>query len=201
MRRHNKAITLIELLIAITLLGMVIWGASSIEVFSRSQFFIADRKAKIQNEASYVLSHVSKQLAESIGDINTPAVTVSYLGSVTRNLTVVIDSDIDGRRTLSDATVKYCYNSTGCKNAAAVPYTIYFNSNFSAVPGPAPEILASHVRFFNVSSCDANPIINCVKIKVVTCWDPSETYKTCGSLDNPSLNITNSIRMPSVSAN
>ncbi len=200
MKPHNKAITLIELLIAISLIAMVIWGASSIDVFSRSQFFIAERKAKVQNEATYVLSHISKQLAESIGDISNPAVTVSYSGGVTSNLSTVIDSNVDGKRTAGDTTVRYCYNSTGC-NAAAAAYTIYFNSNISAVPPPAAEILSSHVRFFNASSCDSNPIINCLKINVVTCWDPSEAHKTCGEIDNPSFNVTNSIRMPSVSAN
>ncbi len=192
---NAKAITLIELLVSIVLLGMVVVGLFNIDLFSRQQFLAIDRKAKLQNEAVYALSHISKQLARAIGDVNNPPVTFTYASGMTSVIRATIDATPDGLRNFAnDANVSYCYNSTGCNNPA-VPYTIYFNSNISASPMPASEILVRHVKFFNATQSG-----NYVTVNVVTCWDPAESSQACGSLGKPAFNMTNFLSMPSVSA-
>ncbi len=190
-----KAITLIELIVSMILLGMVVVGFFSIDIFSRQQFLATDRRAKLQNEAVYVFSHISKQLTRAIGDVNNPPVVFTNASGMTSVIRATIDATPDGLRNFAnDANVSYCYNSTACNNTVAEPYTIYFNSNISASPIPASEILARHVKFFNATQSG-----NCVTVNVVTCWDPAESSQACGSLDNPAFNMTSSMSMPSVS--
>lgn len=189
---NAKAITLIELIVSIILLGMVVIGFFSIDLFSRQQLISTDRNARLQNEAVYVLSHINKQLTMAIGDINTFPLIFTNTSGMTSFIQATIDATPDGLRNFAnDANVSYCYNNAGC-NHVAVPYTIYYNSNISASTVPPAEMLASHVRYFN-----ANRTGNCVSVIIETCWDPSLT--TCGSLDNPAFNMTGSVSMPSVS--
>jgi Tfp pilus assembly protein PilV len=191
---NNIGITLIELIVSIILLGMVVVSFFSIDLFSRQQFLATDKRAKLQNEAVYVLSHISKQLTRAIGDVNNLPVNITPSSGITSVIRATIDATPDGMLDFSnDANISYCYNSVGC-NHAAVAYSIYFNSNISAASVPAAEILASHVRSFYATQSG-----NCVSVNIVTCWDPAESSQPCGSLDNPAINITNSVSMPSVS--
>ncbi len=60
--RHNKSVTLIETLIVLVLLGLVILGFSSIDIFSRHQVTSADRHARLQSDSFYVLEHMTKNV-------------------------------------------------------------------------------------------------------------------------------------------
>jgi Tfp pilus assembly protein PilV len=193
---NNRAITLIELIISVVLLTMVMFGFYGIDIFSRQQFLAADKRAKVQNEANYVLSHISKHLLTAIGDFDNPALTITYNGANTAVIVATNDTSRDGVRNLTtDFNISYCFNSsTGCRSAAP-PYTLVFNSNISSGSPPDDEVLASHVRFFNATQNQ-----NFLTLTISTCWQPSGTPKACGTLDNPAMNLTNIIKMPSVSA-
>jgi len=174
-------------------------GFYGIDVFSRQQFIATDKRSKIQNEAMYVLSHVSKNLLGAIGDVVDPPLTITPSAGNTATLRATIDSFADGvKNSTNDSNISYCFGSTNCNNAAAAASTVYFNSNISAVAPatvPAAEVLARHVRTFNVTQSG-----NFLTVRITTCWDPAETSQACGTLDNPALNMTNIIKMPSVSA-
>ncbi|MCX5708102.1 MAG: prepilin-type N-terminal cleavage/methylation domain-containing protein [Candidatus Omnitrophica bacterium] len=194
---NNRAITLIELIISVVLLGMVMLGFYGIDMFSRQQFLAADKRSKVQNEANYALSHMSKHLLAAIGDFDNPAVIITSSGANNAKIVATIDSVADGVRNTSsgsDCNIGYCFNDAGC-NAAAQAYTILFNSNISSSSPPAAEVIARHVRSFNVTQNG-----NYLTMHIITCWQPSGTPKACGTLDNPAMNLTNIIKMPSVSA-
>jgi len=170
---------------------MVMLGFYGIDLFSRQQFLTADKKSKVQNEAMFVLSHMSKPLLKAIGDFDNPAVSITSSGVNNAQIVATIDSNLDGVRNLTtDANITYCFNNTAC-NAAAKAYTMVF------VPGNGSpdEIIARHVLSFNAVLNG-----NFMNLTIVTCWQPSGTPLACGTLDNPAVNLTNKIRMPSVSA-
>ncbi len=74
MKPNNRGLTIIELIVSVLLLGMIVIGMFSIDIFSRDQFISSDKRVKLQNEAAYVLSHMSKQLASAIGDVGVPPI-------------------------------------------------------------------------------------------------------------------------------
>src|SRR3989338_5081842 len=94
----KKSITLLELLIAITLLSVIVLGFTSIDLFSRYHVLTADRRAKVQNEASYVLEHMAKEMVRAIGDFNNPAVSITTTPSGNPLIRVWVDANRNGIR-------------------------------------------------------------------------------------------------------
>ena len=69
MSQRIRGVTLSELLIAIVLMSLVILGFSSIDLFSRHHVIISDRRIKVQNEASFCLEHMAKNVLQGVGNI------------------------------------------------------------------------------------------------------------------------------------
>jgi Tfp pilus assembly protein PilV len=65
---NESGITLIELIIAIVLMSLVLLGFFSIELFSNHHVISSDRRAKVQNEISYAIEHMSKYVQMSNGN-------------------------------------------------------------------------------------------------------------------------------------
>lgn len=74
MPKKIRALTLIELMIAIVLLGMFVMGFYSIDLFSRYHVIGSDKRAKLQNEISYALEYMSKEAQQSTGDVLNPPI-------------------------------------------------------------------------------------------------------------------------------
>lgn len=184
-----KGVTLIELLIAIVLLSMVVVGFFGIDRFANQQLLGTDRRARLQNEVFYVLSHMNKNLTNAIGDTVSNAVQITPSGTNTGNLSVTIDTVPDGVRTSADTDVRYLLGAVGgCAGAQA-------NHLYFRVGNAACEELASHVRDFDVTLVD-----NYLNVYIAACWDPDGAPLACGNLDNPQVEMRSTIRMPSVSS-
>jgi Tfp pilus assembly protein PilW len=84
-RSSNKSVTLIELLVAVTLIVLVILATANIDLFSRGYLLNADRKAKLQNELYLVADDICKNVAQAPGDFNNKAVTVGGTNVTVRN--------------------------------------------------------------------------------------------------------------------
>jgi len=56
---RNNAFTLVELLLALALAGVVILGFTSLDTFGRYQVMTTDRLAKAQNELTLIADHMS----------------------------------------------------------------------------------------------------------------------------------------------
>ena len=67
-------LTLLELMIAIVLMGMLVLGFYSIDLFSRYHVISSDKRAKLQNEISYALEHMSKYVQQANGNLNRNAI-------------------------------------------------------------------------------------------------------------------------------
>ena len=71
---RRTGITLLELIIAISLLGVVALAFTSIQSFSQYHAIGSDRRAKVQNELSFVLEHIAKNVQRASGDYTHPPI-------------------------------------------------------------------------------------------------------------------------------
>jgi len=89
-------------MIAISLIGVIVLGVTSFDVGSRQFLKASERKTQVLNEAALISDRITKDALTAIGTVNQPALTVA--GGV---LTIVQDSNANGRRDAADTTVVY----------------------------------------------------------------------------------------------
>lgn len=71
----NKAgLTMMELLVATLLLGVIFLGVSSVYLAARKLYVTASEKVIIGYELQYASQHIYKYVMRGIGDINSPAI-------------------------------------------------------------------------------------------------------------------------------
>jgi hypothetical protein len=188
MKPHHKSVTLIELLIAISILGLLVISLSSIDLFSRFHVITSDRRAKSQNEASYAVDHMTKNIARAVGDINNFPVYISPDGQL---ITVWVDSDGDGRRGPGDQQIAY--------QSVAVQrhFIIRYYPNYANINDY--EEIARNVTRFYASLPENLSDGNYVNVFIQVCWDPEGRHHPCGTMDNPTAQMNVNIKMPSVS--
>ncbi len=184
--RHNKSVTLVELLIAICIFSLIVIGFSSIDTFSQYHVITSDRRAKLQNDASYVLEHMAKEIGRAIGDANQSAVSVTTIDGDPA-IIVWIDYNQDGKRDSvpSDRQIAYRYRSSP-------DYQMRYYSDYSG--SSSYEIISRSIYGFTRSLTD-----DYVSVEVSVCYDPDGSPAACGSLNNPALVMKNRIYMPAVS--
>lgn len=187
-------LTLLELIIALAISAFIVLAIHNITVYTNFHVLTADRRAKAQNEASFCLEHMSKEIAKAIGNEKIEGVNnVVYIS--TDAVSAFIDYSGNGKRDASDNWIKYNFDNTkgslyycaNCSDDATCP------TCFS--PG-GPERLSDRIHNFTPSSND-----NLVNINITACYDPLERKFACGSRDNPTANLTTRIKMPQVSVN
>jgi Tfp pilus assembly protein PilV len=71
---RRLGVTLLELTIAVSLLGVIALALTSIQSFSQYHAIGSDRRAKVQNELSFVLEHIAKNVQRATGDYNNPPI-------------------------------------------------------------------------------------------------------------------------------
>ncbi len=190
-------LTLIELLIAIGLLSVIILAISNMDLFTRFHTISADRRVKLQNDASFILEHMAKEINKAIGDTNNSAVDTSSTIEGNTAVQVWIDYNQNGRRDAGDREIAYrftgsptAYQIKWCPECANGPCT-NCNPNWNST-----EILSSRINSFTPTFSSGN---NFVDIQLTACWDPDEVSYACGTPDNPEVVMRTKIKMPSVS--
>ena len=73
---NRRAFTLIELLIAITLVGMILLTISAVDIASRKFLNTADYESRVQNEVSPILEMIAKDITLGYGNDNNPGLYV-----------------------------------------------------------------------------------------------------------------------------
>ncbi|MCX5701420.1 MAG: hypothetical protein NTW64_00335 [Candidatus Omnitrophica bacterium] len=185
----DKSVTLLELLIAMSLLGLLVIGISSIETFSRYQLTSAGIRSRLQNEVSFLLEHMAKNVNMAIGDYsNLPVDTSSIDGDTAIRVYVDLTSGGlppgDGKRGAGgDCWIAYRFRP-------ATSYQIWYYANYSG-PSSANETIAHDITDFTASYSNSN---NYIEVIATACANPP-----CGSINHPNVTMTSRIEMPSVS--
>ena len=192
-KNPRAAITLLELIIAITLLGVIVIGFSSIELFSRSQVLSTDRKTQVQNEVSYALEHMSRNVLQGVGDSATRP--LAQFG--TNGFSVRIEPTPATPGNIGD-DIRMSYTLTGNSllwTSSAGANEILSNRlmsgvSFTAMPSTLP--VSPNGLYINFSD---NYTV--VEIGLVGRYNPVQP----ASLDNPQVAIKSRLYTRSASAN
>lgn len=197
-----QALTLTELLITLVLISVIIFALSNIDVFSRFQVTSADRRAKVQNEASLVLEHIAKRLSQAAGnEMLTGPNTVIY---TVENDSPAGDDDNNRLNFFSGSQDAgywrgYRYRNTG-QNKNQI---LYCDSCTSSTCDTCSVIATNIVGFMPFKPNDAGGRLNtnAIPVSVRACWDASGTSGALGSAENPCVTLNTRLVMPMVSTN
>ncbi len=176
MKREKNAVTLLELILAITFLSVIVLGINSIYYFSHFQTVNTERRAWLQNQLSITVEHVRKEIGKAIGNeaVDGANQVIDTTSGVSGNtaIKVYVDSGVasgvapniiyatgDGRRDI--ATDRWiAYRWTGATGSTATEYQIWFCPQCANVAcaacnpawGTAQNIVATNIAAFVVGS-------------------------------------------------
>jgi len=208
-----SAITLVELIIAITLLSFIALSFGAIDLFSRFQVQSTDRRAALQNETSLALDQMNKAIGAAIGN----------------ELVEGVDSVINVQAISGNPSIKaFVDNGDGQRSAALdrwIAYQLIGNElQFCSACGDSScnacaadswgaahkETLTKRITAMTVTK----PVIalpdstsrlseNWVGIELDACWNPIPAVgdPACGSQENPAVNMRTRIILPAVAVN
>lgn len=207
-QRKKSAMTLLEVLMTIVLLAAIGVSLGHFMYFTVVNTIASDMRAKLQNEASYVLEHMSKNLV----GFDAGGGAIGYWDPDNNNgwavMSIVESGNIVGIRARVDRDA-----NTGASNGRIdandrwIAYrleddrSIGFYDNCGSTEALAdPEVLARHVLDFQVlpaASFDVNGWLNDDNFEVVITerWYPAQLQ----SPQNPEVVMRNRIKMPGVS--
>jgi len=204
----RKSVTFIELLIAIILLAGVVLAINNLNIFSRYHLVSADRRVKTQNDVSYILDHMTKNITNAIGNTSIDDMIHVINNPNDASVEVFIDANGNGQKEASinnpgaavDHWIAYRYDATGgVRNQIRYcPRCRDDNCNFAQCMD-AVDVLSRKITNFTPAFNSSN---NYVDIQQITaCWDPTASVAACGTSDNPSVTMSTSISLPSISSN
>lgn len=207
---YRKAVTLLELLLAISLLSVIVLAVSSVHLFSHSQVISAERRSRLQNEAAYCLEHMAKDISRAIGNTNDLAV-IGYTDN--KGIRIRVDDNpADGKIDTTDHWVSYRHENI-IQGGSAVDSEIryYQDAGEGETPSGTYESICQKVKITPIGSTNPDEwgVVfdfdltknNYLNVIIRTCWDPSEKSSQCATRDNPLNTMSNNISMPSVSVN
>jgi len=192
----NKALTLLELLIALILTAVIAVSIFSMDLFGRYHIINVDRRRRVQSQVSDVLEHMAKHVVNTIGNfVSNPDAVVNINASIATSA-FYVDKDLDGNRDTGDGWIAYRHvNSTGTYQ---VQYCDDYNTGSSTCSSSWTTV-GRNIWEFNAAM---NYTDNFVTITITGCWNPSnpDPNQKCGSSDNPTAYMKTSFNLPSVSS-
>jgi len=201
---HRRGVTLLELITTIALLSIVVLAVSNLDLFSHSRVITSDRRAKLQNEISYALEHMTKEISRAVGNraivypnpnhnpINNDAMSGDPA------IRAYIDSNAtggpgDGRwGTDGDHWIAYWFHND---TTNPEDYHILYCANCtdgSVCSGCSWEIIGRRIKEFAPTD---NNQANYMNVSITARWQPVEENAT---VDNPEVTLRTRIKMPSV---
>lgn len=181
----RKGITLIELLVAIIMLGVVGIGFASVGIFARYQTVSADRRSQILNEAAIAVESIAKKVRHSEGWEEEPA--------------FVVDTDGEGVNIRKNDGVPSTVSSDFCRFEFE-GNTLYYRDSPDS---PTREVVARKIVEFSLRTVDPidpatlNPQKPyALSIHVKTVYNPGASISYP---DNPDATIDTTVICPSVS--
>lgn len=214
-----------ELLLCIVLLSMIVLSISQIDIFSYFHVLNASRRAKIDNEISLALEHMTKNIVQAVGnEISDGADKVVNISNISGDtaIKVYIDANGNGQRDAAPPDRWIAYRFTGstvipttnryqiwyCPQCTDDTCTACTPDNWGA---NANNAIAKNISVFTPckpvgNSCVATGQLtdSFLTMQLTTCWDPASadlgTHPN-GTMDNPCVDMKANIKMPSVSTN
>ncbi|MFQ5680659.1 MAG: type II secretion system protein J [Candidatus Omnitrophota bacterium] len=194
-RNTNSGLTLIELIIAISLLSLIVLTAGNMDVASRALFGASDRQAELQNEVNPVLLRIKKDVNRAVGAVGDPGLNV-----VVNKNCLSIRVDLGGGSNFSypanDNWVAYKLSGNQIK------YYSGYTNNSACPPGGGltSDIIANRITDFTITSLTSDFIPNFVTgvdVSLTARYDPSQAPN---AQNNPELTLSTAAHALSQSA-
>ena len=115
----RKSITLVELLIAVTLMGIVILGAVAFHLAGEKFLISSETKARVLNDLSFVLQHLQKNILLGTGDLTSRGINVPAAGilSIRQDIDAVGNQNYTPADYSDDRTVRYKFGIVPDQNS------------------------------------------------------------------------------------
>lgn len=208
--KNEKAVTLIELFISILTVSIMVLSFYSLEVFSQQQVVNSQRRAKVQNDLSYVLEHMSKYVQQANGNINSQAIVQTGSGLQVR---VDLNAVKTPANTNDDAWIVYSISGNQL-NVSCVPVIggsgacdsftseglsdriIAGFAGSTTLPNPLPENPSA--GFY----VDINSLGNLINIGLIGRYSPAAAYvDKIDRFKNPQVEMETKVICNSCSVN
>ena len=197
----RRAVTLIELIVAIIIVAVIILAINNLDIFSRYHLISSDRRAKLQNDVSRSLEHITKNVANAIGSEVVNGDNTVVLETTPNSLSVFIDGNQNGVRDTVAANQDYWIgyrrannNLIYCSYSTTFDISECANNNKETIARNITEFdLDTGTSYFDTAGKLIN---NYLDLKITACYNPAQT---CGTQDNPSVTMNSTLTMPSVS--
>ncbi|MBM3245834.1 MAG: hypothetical protein FJZ13_00685 [Candidatus Omnitrophica bacterium] len=219
MSQKIRSVTLLELLVGLALLSIIILIVSSFDLYTNQQVIGSERRAMLQNEVSYILDHMAREINRAIGNESVnganSVVNPDNIGA-NQAIRIYIDANGNGRREVAAGTDFWiAYRFTDNAGPPVNRFQIRFCPRCTtpacaacAAPnawGTAANILSRRIEDLNIAGVTDGDVLvnNSIDITLTACWDPSQAlgFGACGTPANPQVNMRATMFMPSVSTN
>lgn len=195
-----RALSLLELLIAVVLLSVIILGLTGIEIFSRRQVVSAERRVKLQHELAFAVDHITKRAVRTCGNEYVSGadsvVSTAQIGA-DQGIKFNIDQSGDG---IADRWIAYRRNGfdllfcPDCTNANCTLCNPMWGTSADNI------IVAGVITNFTFDKPAVTVLNqNRVRVNVRACSSPGAGG--CGTPDNPQIDMSADIKLPSVATN
>jgi prepilin-type N-terminal cleavage/methylation domain-containing protein len=190
----NRAVTLMELLVALIVTSILVLYFFAIEKIGRQDLITADRRAKVQNDVSYVLDHMTTNITGRMklaADNETYQIRGGAIGNTQLSsqypidtsqingdnaIKVRIDSNNNGQRDSNDIQIAYRYSP-------ASNYQIWHYPNYTAYTGslvtctcPTPGDLTTCCEVLTGSRIRPDFSSTTGQDKTYVVYDPNNNY-------------------------
>ena len=136
--RNRKGLTLIELIVASFLIGVVFLALSALFVASQNFFFTANDRVIISYELQYAAQHIYRNIIRGLGDETSPPGSRALEVPNPETLYITINTNDPLTRSNYASTLTYIYSKSGDE--------LLFNNGISS-ESMAPKITVTGVNF------------------------------------------------------
>ncbi len=196
----RKSTTLIELLIAVSLLSVVILAAATFDIASRNFLRASQRKAEVVNDATLVLDHMHKNILSAIGDIHNFTITpVGGGGFGSNGVQFIRDSNNDAMlngingpdridQYLFDPSIGHSIDFLPAQGLGGLP-TVNLTRRLVPNPGGADQVtIISDIVHGTVVPIG-------VRVNFILRWDP-DPAEPRHAFNNPEVHIAEQFFFP-----
>ncbi len=135
--RNKTGLTMVEIMIAVLLMGVVFLGISSLYVASQRFYLTSSDKATINNETQYAIQHIYKYVMRGIGDKNTPPFQIT--GATQLDISINDNDPLTSANYGNIVNYRYRYDSNAKK--------LYFKIGSGSEEDLMPKVDVTAVNF------------------------------------------------------
>ncbi|MCX5699026.1 MAG: prepilin-type N-terminal cleavage/methylation domain-containing protein [Candidatus Omnitrophica bacterium] len=168
MFKKIRGFTLIELMISLIIMSLIILGIYNIETFSNSQVIDSDRRARVQNDLTHILEHMSKNIQQANGTKFNPPIKLYPDSGAKTGFQVNFDCKSTPSNLGDDVWIYYTLNSithelrVGCSGSNCGTGGLC-----SAVPPMVPgELLSDNIVGNFSSGALPEPLVNGFSVNI-----------------------------------